>query len=108
MLVYLAVTASDLARIEDAGYRALPRPACGLKLVSSMWLEPDDEEPQRLMEVSDAVALVRFRVKVRPFLELVSKKQERFHELPPDRVQDLNRLIIDDIEIVMRRDAAAH
>jgi hypothetical protein len=108
LLVYLAVTAADLAGIEITGHRALPRPASSLKLVSSMWEEPDDDEPQRLMEATDAVALVRFGVKVRPFRELVSEKQGRFHELPPDRVKDLNRLIIGDIEIVTRRDAAAH
>jgi len=105
LLVYLAVTASDLARIEDAGYRALPRPACGLKLVFSMWRETDDEEPRRLMEATDAVALVRFRVKVRPFLDLVSEKQASVHELPPDRIKYLNRLIVGDIEIATRRGA---
>ena len=106
-LVYLAVTAPDLAGIEEAGYRALPRSTHSLKLVSSLSEQPGDEEPRRLMEASDAVALVRFRVKTRPFLEMVSEKRERRHELPPNSVQDLNRLILDEIEIVMRRDAAA-
>ena len=57
------------------------------------------------MEAADAVALVRFRVKVRPFLDLVGEKQASFHELPPDRIKHLNRLIVGDIDLVMRRDA---
>jgi hypothetical protein len=65
--------------------------------------EPDDEGARRLMAATDAVALVRFRVKVRPFLDLVSEKQASVHELPPDRIKHLNRLIVGDIEIAMRR-----
>jgi hypothetical protein len=102
-LLYLAVTESGLAGIEDAGYRALPRLTSSLKLVCSIWEEPDGEEPRHLMEAADAVALVRFRVKVRPFLDLVGEKQASFHELPPDRIKHLNRLIVGDIEIAMRR-----
>ena len=55
------------------------------------------------MEAPDAVALVRFRVKVRPFLDLVNEKQASVHELPPERIKDFNRLIVGDIEIAMRR-----
>ena len=106
-LVYLAVTKAELAAIEEVGYRALPPLTHNLKLVSSSHEEADDDEPRRLMEPDGIAALARFRVKVRPFLELVSKPQERRHELPPDRVKDLNRLILDEIEVVMRRDAAA-
>jgi len=43
------------------------------------------------MDAPDVAALVRFRVKARPFLELVSEKQERLHELPPDLIKELNR-----------------
>lgn len=106
LTVYLAVTASDLAAIENSGCRALPQSATSLKLVSSMWEEPDDEVPRRLMEVADVAALVRFRVKMCPFLDLVGEKTEGLHALPPDRIKDLNRLIVDDIEIVMRRGGA--
>ncbi len=105
MLLYLAVTETGLAGIEDAGYRALPRQTSSLKLLCSMWEEPDEEESRRLMAATDAVALVRFRVKIRPFLDLVSEKQASVHELPPDRIKHLNRLIIGDIEIAMRRGA---
>ena len=107
LLVHLAVTEAELAAIEEVGYRALPLRTRSLTLVSSMGDEVDDDEPERLMEADGVAALVRFRTKARLFLELVSEKQERRHELPPDRVKDLNRLILDEIEVVMRRDAAA-
>ncbi len=55
------------------------------------------------MAADDAVAVVRFRVKVRPFLDLVNEKQASVHELPPDRVGHLNRLIVGDIEIARHR-----
>ena len=103
-LVSLAVTESALAGLEDAGYRALPRQASNLKLLCSMWEAPDEEEVRRLMAATDAVALARFRVKIHPFLDLVSDKQASVHELPPDGIRHLNRLIVGDIELVMRRD----
>jgi hypothetical protein len=103
-LVYLAVSAAELTSIENAGCRALPPMTQALRLVSSSDEEPGDEEPQRLMqEATDAVALVRFRVKTRAFLDLVPEKQERRHTLPADRIKDLNRLILEDVEIVARR-----
>ena len=102
-LLYLAVTESGLAGLEDAGYRALPRLTSSLKLLCSTGEEPDDEGARRLMAAADAVAVVRFRVKIRPFLDLVSEKQASVHELPPDRIKHLNRLIVGDIEIAMRR-----
>jgi len=43
------------------------------------------------------------RVEIRPFLDLVGEKQASVHELPPDRIRYLNRLIVGDIEIAMRR-----
>jgi hypothetical protein len=107
LLIYLAVTEAELAAIGEAGYRTLPPRTRSLKLVTSFSEEADDDEPGRLMEADGTVALVRFRTRALPFLELVSEKQERCHELPPDRVKDLNRLILDDIEVVMRRDAAS-
>ncbi len=108
LLIYLAVTEAELAAIEEAGHRALPPRTSSLKLVSSTGEDADDEEPRRLMKADGAVALLRFRVKARPFLvDLVTEKQERLHELPPARINDLNLLILDGIEIVMRLDTAA-
>jgi hypothetical protein len=102
-LVCLAVTAAELAGIEHAGYRALPPTTRMLKLVSSFDDDPEDKQARRLLETVDAVALVRFRVKTRPFLDLVAEKQERLHTLSPDRIKDLNRLIVEDVEVVARR-----
>jgi hypothetical protein len=42
-------------------------------------------------------------VKARPFLyELVSDKHACVHELPPERLRDLNRIIVDSIEVALR------
>jgi hypothetical protein len=105
LLVHVAVNASDLAEIEMSGYRALPRPKSTTKLFVTASKEPDDEM-QQLMVGTEAFALVKFRVKARSFRKLVDKGG-RVHELPPERIKDLNRCIIGDIEIAMRRDAAA-
>jgi len=106
LLAYVAVNASDLAEIEMSGYRALPRPKSTTKLFVTASEEPDDEV-QQLMVGTEAFALVKFRVKARSFRKLVDKGG-RVHELPPERIKDLNRCIIGDIEIAMGRDAAAH
>ena len=76
-------------------------PTGSLKLLCSMWEEPDDEEARHLMAETDAVALVRFRVKIRPFLDLVSDKQASVHELPPDGIRHLNRLSVGDLARVI-------
>lgn len=98
-LIYLAVSASELAGIENSGYRALPPMNRTLRLASGFEEDPDDKEPQRLMEMDGAVALVRLRVKAKAFLDLVAEKQDRFHQLPADRIKDLNQIIVENIEI---------
>jgi hypothetical protein len=103
LLVYVAVSASDLAEIEMSGYRALPRPKSTTKLFVTASEEPDDEV-QQLMVGTEAFALVKFRVKARSFRKLVDKGG-RVHELPPERIKDLNRCIVGDIEIAQARPA---
>jgi hypothetical protein len=96
-LVYVAVNASDLADIEMSDWRALPRPKSAIKLFVTASEEPDDEV-QQLMVGTEAFALVKFKVKARSFRKLVDKGG-RMHELPPERIKDLNRCIVGDIEI---------
>lgn len=104
LTVYLAVTDRELSAIEDMGWRALPLRTSILRLVSSAWDAPGDDEPRRLLMASEGDTLVRFRVKARPFLEeLVSDKHARLHVLSPERVRDLNRIIVDSIEVSRRR-----
>lgn len=103
LLVHLAVSAPELAGIENAGYRALPPMNRTLHLVSEFEDDPDDKEPLRLMEVSGAVALLRLRVKAKLFLDLVEDGRERLHQLPPSRIKDLNRSLVEDIEVVTKR-----
>jgi hypothetical protein len=81
----------------------LPLRATSLKLASSSWNAPGVEEARRALEPGENDTLVRLRVKARPFLyELVSDKHARVHELAPDRVRDLNRIIVDSIEVAPR------
>lgn len=98
-LVYVAVTSSELASIEDAGYRALPFMNHDVKLVSAFAEEAGDEEPRRLLATSSIGRLIRLRVKALPFLELVGASQQRVHQLPAARIKDLNRLIQGEIEL---------
>lgn len=102
MIVWMAVDASTLSGIEFAASRALPRQTGNVRLVCSMDDLPDEVEPVNLMDTSSAVSLVKFRVKARRFLELIgaSAEQRRFYELPPERIVDLNRLIVGEIEVV--------
>jgi hypothetical protein len=105
--LHLAVTSSELAAIDDAGHRALPLRTKPLRLLSAMWEKPDEEARHQLLQDDEAAAVVRFSVKARPFLEeLAGDRHARLHVLPANRVKELNRLIVGDIEIVMRRDAA--
>jgi len=103
LVVHLAVSASELAGIENAGYRALPPMNRTLHPVIDFEEDPGDKEPPRLLEVDGAVALVRLRVKAKAFLDLVGTKQGRFHRLPADRIKDLNRILVENIEVVTTR-----
>lgn len=108
VMLHLAVTEAELAAIDDAGYRALPLRAGSLKLLSSMWEMPDDDALTCLLKEGDGAAVVRFSVRAARFLdELASDRHAHLHALPPGRVKALNRLIVSDIEVVLRRDAAA-
>jgi len=103
VLVYLAVYASELCDIDESGCRALPRTDRMLHLVSSLDEQADDSEPGRLMETAGMAALVRFRVKTIAFFNLVDERLARHHHLPPERIKDLNRMLVENIEIVLRR-----
>ncbi len=99
LLAYSAVSSTDLAAIEHSGFRALPPSHAPLKIVVFVDA-PEDDEPSRMLEFEGAGTLVRFRVKIRRFFDLVDSKQGPLHELPADRIKDLNRVIIGEIEVV--------
>lgn len=106
--LYLAVTAAELTAIEDAGYRALPLRKMPLELLASMEDLPDQDAIRALMRDPELAAVVRFSAKADRFLrELVGHQEGPRHALWGERVKDLNRLIVSDIEVVLRRDAAA-
>ena len=79
-----------------------------LRLLATTWEGAEEEALRGLLEEDGAAAVVRFSVKAGRFLrELASEHQASRHTLAGERVRDLNRLIVDEIEILMRRGAAA-
>ena len=100
LLVYLAVTVEELAAIAALGHRSLPPMWHSLRLFAAFTEDSRDDEHRRSLQVSDAHVLVRFRVKALPFLDLVGNKQAAVHELPAERIPELNRLILETIEVV--------
>lgn len=101
LLAYSAVSSTDLAAIEHSGFRTLPPTQTALKI--AVFSEaPESHELSRLLESEGAAALVRFRVKTRRFFDLVNHEQGSLHEIPADRIKDLNRVIVSDIEAVSR------
>jgi hypothetical protein len=106
--LYLAVNEDELTSIDDAGCRAFPLRSRPLRLLAASWERAEEEALRGLLEEDRAAAVVRFSVKAGRFLrELASEHQATLHTLAGERVQDLNRLIVDEIEVVMRRDGAA-
>ena len=101
LLLHLAVTAKELAAIESADHRALPTGQRTLRLLSAPPRGIDGAGRQWLMTGEDLVTLVRFKVKAHVFLtDIASDPQAARHELPADRVKDLNRLIEGEIEVL--------
>jgi hypothetical protein len=101
LLLHLAVTAEELVAIESAGRRALPPGTRTLRLLSAAMADLDERERRWLMAGEGLTALVRFRVKARAFLlEVAGDPQAARHELPPERIKDLNRLIDGEIEVL--------
>lgn len=95
-----AVGAAQLAWIERTGCRALPATPLILSGASG---EDDHALAQQLTNHPDAIALIRLSVKSRPFLGLVNDQPGPEFAVPAERVVDLNRNIVGEIEIVLRR-----
>jgi hypothetical protein len=93
LLVYAALTSSELAAVEHSGFRALPALDRSLPVIISFDLA--EEERRQL-----GSALVRFRVKALPFLNLVTNPRERGHVLRADQIKDLNGVLLEKIEVV--------
>lgn len=108
MLVWMTVDEQTLSGIEFAARRALPRPNGNVRLVFSFEEPLDDQDLRSLMDTAEATAVVKFRAKARRLLELIgaSATQRPFYELPPDRIADLNRVIVGEIEVAVRREGS--
>jgi len=105
--LYLAVNENELTAIDDAGHRALPLRSKPLRLLAATWEGPEEAALRGLLEEDGTAAVVRFSVKAGRFLrELASDPQAGRHTLSGERVKDLNRLMVGEIEVVMPSAAA--
>jgi hypothetical protein len=100
LLVYVTLTSDELAAIAALGHRSLPPMRRSLKLFTAFAEDSSDDEHRRSLQTNDAHVLVRFRVKALPLADLVGNERAAVHELPADRVPELNRLILEAIEVV--------
>lgn len=100
LLAYIVVTPDQLAAIEHSAFRAMPMAVGGLRIAVS--LEAEDDKELQLLKTAEAPVLVKVRIKARQFFDLVGFKQATRHELPADRIKDLNRAIVGEIEVISR------
>ena len=78
-----------------------------LRLLAATWEGLEEEALRGLLEEGGTAAVVRFSVKAGRFLrELASDPQAALHTLSGERVKDLNRLMVSEIEVVMPNAAA--
>jgi hypothetical protein len=102
-----AVTAAGLAWIEAAGFRALPpidRPT--LTIIVHDW-ENETDQYAAMLEESDCVAVGRFNMLGRDFMNFWKSQRGGPWHIPAGRVAEFNRFLRGSVEIVARRDGAA-
>ena len=105
--LHLAVDEEELTAIDDAGHRALPPRNRPLTLLSAMAGQVEEEALRDLLKEDGTTAVVRFRVRAGRFLdEVASDRRATLHALPGERVKDLNRLMVGEIEVVVPSEAA--
>ena len=93
LLVYAALTTSELTAVEHSGFRALPVLDRPLPVILSFDLTEDERRQL-------GGTLIRFRVKAGRFLKLTANPQEREHILRADQIKDVNGLLVENIEVV--------
>jgi hypothetical protein len=99
-----AVTAAGLAWIEAAGFRALPpieRPALTIVMYDR---ENQADQSAALLEESGSVAVARFNMLGRDFMNFWKSQRGGPWELPAGRIAEFNRFLRGSVEIVARRD----
>jgi hypothetical protein len=106
--VYCPVTAAELARIEAAGYRALPKLDVDSVALTILPERPGDARIAQFFNRPDSAALICVDVNIRFIIELaqsqgVDCRNSLDCDLPVVRVPDFNRAIVDKIVLVARR-----
>ena len=101
------MTAAGLAWIEAAGFRALPpidRPT--LTIVMYDW-ENEADQYAAMLGDPDSVAVARFNMLGRDFMNFWASQRGGPWDLPAGRIAEFNRFLRGSVEIVARRDGAA-
>lgn len=101
------VTAAGLAWIEAAGFRALPpidRPALTIVMYDR---RNEADQYAAMLEDPESVAVGRFNMLGRDFMNFWKSQRGGPWELPAERIAEFNRFLRGSVEIVARRDGAA-
>jgi hypothetical protein len=101
------VTAAGLAWIEAAGFRALPpidHPT--LTILMHDW-ENGADQYAAMLEDPESVAVGRFNMLGRDFMNFWASQRGGPWDLPAARIAEFNRFLRGSVEIVARRDGAA-
>lgn len=101
------VTAAGLAWIEAAGFRALPpidRPTLTIMMYDR---ENGADQYAAMLEEPDSIAVGRFNMLGRDFMNFWKPQRGGPWDLPGGRIAEFNRFLRGSVEIVARRDGAA-
>lgn len=94
-LVYAALSPSELAAVEQSGFRALPALDRSLRVISSFDDDLTEDERRQLGSI-----LIQFRVKASTFLCLMANPRERDHVVGAEQIKDVNALLLEKIEVI--------
>ena len=102
-----AVTATGLAWIEAAGFRALPPIIQPALTVMTYHHESEADLIETLLADQSSAAVVRFNVAGRKVMDRWDLRHGGPHELKAEQISEFNRLLHGSVVIVARRDGGA-
>jgi hypothetical protein len=98
--IHRAVSAKDLAWIDDTGFRAMPPAEDDALTVRLIYDRPDVGTVRKMMELGKGVAVVRLNVRSQAFMALIDGQPGPDYAIPAGRIKELNRNIVGEIEVI--------